>query len=1167
MRCQVRIRFSSKYTVMMWVSMFVLSASIASADGFFIPAPARRVPTIPSQRALLTHHNGEENLIIQSAFKTDGGSDFGWIIPLPATPTRFKAVEDDLILDALSIETKPSIITQNDIFWLVLPLAIGLLAIAALFLACKGLPFRVLAGLLLANLILALYLWSSPENYLRARASSSPAMTAALPPRMTAVKGVAVEASEKVGNYDVVSLKADGAPALDEWLASNGYMKLPTAAHQTVEDLAREHWRFVAARLHLENTANGKTMQPHPIMLTFPTPRLIYPMRLTAHAGSNLDLELFIVADRRAECSPLRLEYCGDFSNGQIKSESDPPPRDGMNSSKDAYRPADPNSLANLFPQLTFWPGCVLTRLGGVVAPGQMKTDYTFTLKRAKEFRLTLHTRKGAIERAGGWTLGLWSLGMVVMLVVFSFKTGYQPFAFVLLRRNPDQPNRRRACFRACLALSIGALTLYWGMESSLTQLRPGETVIGGGHLSTSRIEQYFLSTKTHPGQAPPPLRRDKARRKPAKIDLSMRFRDKETGIPLTEVKACLTQFEGAFTTFAFHKDIETACQEKPDTLRFLKTDRSGQAIVSSFKLADYTLEREMDSKNVMLYLVAVAPGYVRQTFQIPIEQARSGKELVFEMGTEAQVQGRVLLAETGEPLNKTTVRALLERKGIWARLLKQNHGYEPSINPQISMRNWTIEENRLNYKDPSFMEFFRVPIGPDGRFEFKGLQPHKAWICEMELEGLPKFIRYNVALKPGMNDLGNLQVRVAGELHGKIVDEKGKGVKGAYVQFPIEGLGSDIHRVQTSTAGVFNFDLTSFTHDRQIMRITPLWGIDPADGVDESGQEHLVYEAIMPLDRTSSHTLTTRIDRGHTLLIEIPPSAIRDKAVKFYRDSRNRLFEEISRLESKGFERFFAVSGATIQSLDANKEGFVYHRSRQVHEGQKFTSGTMLLRVDHVPPGRHALRLDGGFYVTEPATKYEPRRVVEWRGHARILDEIPAQPPKIHMVDDTIPLAFTEFEMKATTTTLRLELSPTDLELDLSGRPHDGKSEKELNTLVFLERKQPLSTVYADELRRVLLREDKWIDGDDMESRRMPMMGYSAFFSFKDPATQRQHYRPRQIPAVPPGIYRLQAFTGVEDFQKVTPAKPYYETDIQVSGDGKKILVSVPYQVGEALQ
>src|SRR5690349_6150137 len=69
-----------------WLVWLVLLPATAFGDGGFIPATALQRVQIPDQRALIHFADGTETLVIDTAFKGEG-TNFAWIIPVPAIPT------------------------------------------------------------------------------------------------------------------------------------------------------------------------------------------------------------------------------------------------------------------------------------------------------------------------------------------------------------------------------------------------------------------------------------------------------------------------------------------------------------------------------------------------------------------------------------------------------------------------------------------------------------------------------------------------------------------------------------------------------------------------------------------------------------------------------------------------------------------------------------------------------------------------------------------------------------------------------------------------------------------------------------------------------------------------------------------------------------------------
>ena len=319
---------------------------------------------------------------------------------------------------------------------------------------------------------------------------------------------------------------------------------------------------------------------------------------------------LFILADRRADCPPLRLEYCESALVEELAE-----------------------SFKKSLPQLQVPPNLCFTRLGGVVPPDQMKTDYTFTLTPRKSFRLTLYTRIAAVQLAGNIALILWSLGMAIALVVLSYKsrrrmvhTGMECYDFV--RRPPDPVRRHRLCVRYCfrifLALSAGALWFYHHNEASMEKLRPGETVTGYVRPYESLLGKFLF-----PGKRP------QAKVNSAKINLRLSFRDKATGQPVNNAQGILS--DDNWLEYEHPVDLQAYYNRENwnwhvMSMKFFKANRAGKANVKNFILKEDHARRENYWKGRWhwnptdkiineywhdqdLHLAMEAPGYARELF------------------------------------------------------------------------------------------------------------------------------------------------------------------------------------------------------------------------------------------------------------------------------------------------------------------------------------------------------------------------------------------------------------------------------------------------------------------------------------------------------------------------------------------------------------------------
>jgi hypothetical protein len=120
---------------------------------------------------------------------------------------------------------------------------------------------------------------------------------------------------EQVGGYDVARLASGDAAALDRWLNQNGYL-LPTGADEILAEYVDEGWRFVAIRLARE--AEGRL---RPLVVSFDTDELVYPMRLAQLGDAPVNLTLYTLADGPREVASLAPVW-----EGEVAELSPPPP-------------------------------------------------------------------------------------------------------------------------------------------------------------------------------------------------------------------------------------------------------------------------------------------------------------------------------------------------------------------------------------------------------------------------------------------------------------------------------------------------------------------------------------------------------------------------------------------------------------------------------------------------------------------------------------------------------------------------------------------------------------------------------------------------------------------------------------------------------------------------
>src|SRR5580765_3664333 len=106
-------------------------------------------------------------------------------------------------------------------------------------------------------------------------------------------RGVTVEATYTVGEYDILILSARESNGLESWLVGNGY-KIPTGAAPILGSYIKQGMRFFVAKVNLkEQAALGFTFL-RPLQVSYDTPKFMLPIRLgTVNAKGPQDLFVF----------------------------------------------------------------------------------------------------------------------------------------------------------------------------------------------------------------------------------------------------------------------------------------------------------------------------------------------------------------------------------------------------------------------------------------------------------------------------------------------------------------------------------------------------------------------------------------------------------------------------------------------------------------------------------------------------------------------------------------------------------------------------------------------------------------------------------------------------------------------------------------------------------
>jgi hypothetical protein len=132
---------------------------------------------------------------------------------------------------------------------------------------------------------------------------------AAAPPSAVAarLKGVTVEASYDVGEYDVSILSANESNGLVEWLTDNGY-RIPDGATTVLGSYIRQNMHFFIAKVNL---GRMKLMGNHylrPLQVRYETAKFMLPLRLgTVNANGPQDLIVYALTRKgRVEAANYR---------------------------------------------------------------------------------------------------------------------------------------------------------------------------------------------------------------------------------------------------------------------------------------------------------------------------------------------------------------------------------------------------------------------------------------------------------------------------------------------------------------------------------------------------------------------------------------------------------------------------------------------------------------------------------------------------------------------------------------------------------------------------------------------------------------------------------------------------------------------------------------------
>ncbi|MBS3820925.1 MAG: DUF2330 domain-containing protein [Phycisphaerae bacterium] len=356
------------------ILLAIPSALLADGKGFGLPTLAGS-PDIPEQQAMVVFRDGNETLIVESTFETPS-PQVGWVLPLPAEPTSIDKAHGGL-LDTLQRNLRPRITEAMKSKWPRRAWSVTGLAAMGMLIALYATFYRNTRSAHGRVIVLAVLLFILTAFVVLILIPASVELTSA------DEQGIEVTAVQEIGNYTVSVLQADRADALDRWLREQDLAGLESADRQVVDRYIADGWVVCVARLRM---LDGEPTTPHPLAVTFPSDRPVYPMRLTALAGGDATLlDLYVIADGTAEAAGMEVVVSDRFTPGTKAV--------GKATSLEIYHD---QALTRM------WPGCVVTRLRGRLPREAMTDDIHPTIGPFQPHRQHIYTPEAAGLLRGG---------------------------------------------------------------------------------------------------------------------------------------------------------------------------------------------------------------------------------------------------------------------------------------------------------------------------------------------------------------------------------------------------------------------------------------------------------------------------------------------------------------------------------------------------------------------------------------------------------------------------------------------------------------------------------------------------------------------------------------------------------------------------------------------
>ncbi|MBX3118709.1 MAG: DUF2330 domain-containing protein [Fimbriimonadaceae bacterium] len=377
--------------------LLLLTTCLSFADGKAFSAKLLREknPSIPTQRAILKYEDGIETMIVESAIAGPKG-EYGWVVPVPSKPLFVKPVRPEYLRESFR-RVRPSVqpLYPPDTFAYFFCFLITILALTFALRYRKGVRTSRVTGLIGEILVVLLISILFPVFG-----------------GGDSTKGIVGHQNYgTIGAYEVKAIQDEDGTAVLDWLDTNGF-HIPDESRAAVKDYASEGWWFLVSRFRKDSETS---LPAHPLKVVFKSDKLVYPMRLTGTQGTDVYLELLVIAEQQANIPQLRLRSRASGSlNVRVPGQK---PEEGEIYSEwngTAYTVAQNDD--------------VRTYYNGAVRPDQMKEDFHITLEPMQgEFTATMFDReeaKTAIWHQAIYALPFVSIGLGGLLLFAKQRVG-----------------------------------------------------------------------------------------------------------------------------------------------------------------------------------------------------------------------------------------------------------------------------------------------------------------------------------------------------------------------------------------------------------------------------------------------------------------------------------------------------------------------------------------------------------------------------------------------------------------------------------------------------------------------------------------------------------------------------------------------------------------------